>query len=127
MTRKSNLITLLIESLKSLGFKSVDLLERFTYDREDLPVCVVKENSTEINISSSECWEHHCDLSISIIDLTPNYDLTQEVLQIIKAIPRDTYIFELKNTTLESKFEDTPYHQITLNLEVKYYSEDFSL
>lgn len=127
MTKKTELLNLLLEALKPIDFKSVDLLERFTYDRQDLPVCIIKESSTEINTTSSQCWEHICDLSISIIDGNPNYDLSQDVLEGIKNIPRDSFLFSFKSATLESKFEDVPYHQIVLNLEVKYYTQEYQL
>lgn len=127
MTKKDELLKLILESIKPLSFKSVDLLERFTYEKEDLPVCILKEDSTQINIASSMCWEHTCELNICIIDMNAHYDLAQEILEAIKQIPQDTYIFTIKSTTLESRFEEVPFYQITLIFEVKYYSQDYTL
>lgn len=127
MTKKAELLNLILKALEPLSFKSVDLLEKFTYEKENLPVCILKENSSEIAMPSTQCWEHTCEFSLFIIDCIANYDLTQEVLESLKKIPQDTYIFVIKSTTLESRFEEVPFFQITLTFEVKYYTQDYML
>ncbi|PAF50848.1 hypothetical protein [Helicobacter sp. 13S00477-4] len=127
MTKREELLSLLSQSLGCVGFKSIDYSQRYTYDKEDLPVCIIKENSSEVNIPASGTWEYDCELSIFIISLSPEYDLAQEVFKIIKNLPKDTFIFCLRTTALESNFEDVPYHQLSLNFSVRYYCEEFSL
>lgn len=127
MNKKQELMDLLSHSLASSSFKSVDILERYTYDRENLPVCIIKDDSANINIASSEIWEYECELSILIISLSLDYSLADEVLKAIKNLPRDSFVFSVKNISIESRFEDVPYHQLSLSLGVKYYCEEFSI
>lgn len=127
---KKELLNILKSSLESKEiFNHVDLYEKISYESSDFPICIIKDYSDEIIEISSGNWKVASSITIDILndEALEAIDLTNEVLDVLKNIPNDIFIFEIEAIDKESEYLEGLILKVSIHVKVSYFIGRFKI